>query len=59
MRVDQTGRDVVDVGTCLTYLLVAVKVVLVVGAHARVGVVAARVTRLSGVQASHHPGVKV
>ena len=48
-----------EVGTCLTYLLVAVKVVLVVGAHARVGVVAARVTRLSWVQASHHPGVKV
>ena len=48
-----------DVGTCLTYLLVAVEIVLVVGAHAGVGVVTARVGRLAWVETSHHPRVKI
>ena len=48
-----------DVGTCLTYLLVAVEIVLVVGAHAGVGVVTPGVGRLTRVQASHHPGVEI
>ena len=48
-----------DVGTCLTYLLVAVEIVLVVGAHAGVAVVTARVGGLTRVETSHHPGVKI
>ena len=48
-----------EVGTCLTYLLVAVKVVLVVGGHAGVGVVPTRGGGLAGVEASHHTGVKI
>ena len=48
-----------EVGTCLTYLLVAVEIVLVVGAHAGVAVVTAGVGGLTRVETSHHPGVKV
>ena len=48
-----------DVGTCLTYLLVAVEIVLVVGAHAGVAVITPRVGRLTRVETSHHPRVKI
>ena len=44
---------------CLTYLLVAVKVVLVIGGHAGVGVVPTGGGGLAGVEASHHPGVEI
>ena len=48
-----------QVGTSLTYLLVAVKVVLVIGGHAGVGVVPTGGGGLAGVEASHHPGVEI
>ena len=45
------------IGTSLTYLLISVKVVLMIRAHTRVRIVAARVASLARVQASHHTGI--
>ena len=42
-----------------TYLLIPVQVVLVVGAHTRVGIVTASLATLTRVQTPHHPRIQI
>ena len=42
-----------------TYLLIAVQVVLVVGAHPGMCIVTARLAALTRVQTSHHPRIQI
>ena len=42
-----------------TYLLIAVQVVLVVGAHSRMCIIAASLATLTRVQTSHHPRIQI
>ena len=42
-----------------TYLLIAVQVVLVVGAHSGMCIVTASLAALTRVQTSHHPRIQI